>query len=153
MQITRQGIFTTFLGHRQLSLSQFSLSFFPLYISCPWHSRVFAKEKSGKCNTYPSHASRLVTETGFRSANNNNQIDERYNFHPFTAPHSFFRFHFDRFFFFNIQKGWQFNFFFGYIFHAGMNMAAITKAIPEMSLRTWLDDILINLLRMWEYNM
>ncbi|EFX87956.1 hypothetical protein DAPPUDRAFT_311415 [Daphnia pulex] len=34
-----------------------------------------------------------------------------------------------------------------------MNMAAITKAIPEMSLRTWLDDILINLLRMWEYNM
>jgi hypothetical protein len=32
-------------------------------------------------------------------------------------------------------------------------MAAITKAIPEMSLRTWLDDILINLLRMWEYNM
>ncbi len=65
---------------------------------------MFAKEKSGKCNTYPSHASRLVTETGFRSANNNNQIDERYNFHPFTAPHLFFRFHFDRCFFFLIFR-------------------------------------------------
>lgn len=134
-----------------LSLSQFSLSFSPLYISGPWHSRVFAKEKSGKCNTYPSHASRLVTETGFRSANNNNQIDERYNFHPFTAPHSFFRFHFDRCLLYLERLAIQL--FFGCIFHAGMNMAAITKAIPEMSLRTWLDDILINLLRMWEYNM
>ncbi|KAK4025857.1 hypothetical protein OUZ56_014901 [Daphnia magna] len=34
-----------------------------------------------------------------------------------------------------------------------MNMATITKAIPDVSLRKWLNDILLNLLRMWEYNM
>lgn len=56
-------------------------------------------------------------------------------------------------FFFKYLERLAIQLFFGYIFHAGMNMAAITKAIPEMSLRTWLDDILINLLRMWEYNM
>ena len=34
-----------------------------------------------------------------------------------------------------------------------MNLVAITNAIPETPRRQWLNDVLLNLLRMWEYNM
>ena len=140
MQITRQRIFTTHLGHRQLSLYVLTL-FLPCVVL---GTVVFG---TGNLGIRYLLASRLVTEPDFCSANNN-----RWDFHPFffTALR-FDWFHFDTF----LERaamihGTSYLFFFP---RAGMNMAAITKAIPEMSLRQWLNDVLINLLRMWEYNM